>query len=106
MLEEVLSLNQWKKKKIAMSELRNLGYKIDERKFRKLVEINNYAYGEGIAKYYIAHSNNGYKLTMNWDEIKKSVADKRKRAITMLAECSKCEKQFQRRNNLKMEELI
>ena len=106
MLEEVLLLTEWKKKKIAMSELRNLGYKIDERKFRKLVEINNYAYGEGIAKYYIAHSNNGYKLTMNWDEIKKSVADKRKRAITMLAECSKTEKQFQRRNNLRMEELI
>ena len=41
MLEEVLSLTSWKKKKVAMNELRNLGYKINERRFRKLVEINN-----------------------------------------------------------------
>lgn len=41
MLEEVLSLTEWKKKKIAMSELRNLGYKIDERKFRKLKRKTN-----------------------------------------------------------------
>ena len=51
MLEEVLSLTNWKKKKVAMNELRNLGYKIDERRFRKLVEINNRMYGEGITKY-------------------------------------------------------
>lgn len=81
MLEEVLSLTDWKKKKVAMSELRNLGYKIDERKFRKLVEINNYAYGEGIAKYYIAHSNNGYKLTMNWDEIKSQLQIREKERL-------------------------
>lgn len=106
MLEEVLSLTKWKKKKQVLSELNNQGLKISERAFRKQVEINNKLYGNGQADYYIVHSCKGYKLSFNWDEIEKSISDKRKRALTMLAECSKAEKQFQRRNNLKMEELL
>lgn len=106
MLEEVLSLTKWKKKREILKELHKIGINISERKFRKQVEINNRLYGEGQANYYIVHGNSGYKLSFDWNEIEKSIADKRKRALTMLAECSKAEKQFQRRNNLRMEELI
>lgn len=106
MLEEVLSLTKWKKKREILKDLQRIGINISERKFRKQVEINNRLYGEGQANYYIVHGNNGYKMSFDWNEIEKSIADKRKRALTMLAECSKAEKQFQRRNNLRMEELI
>lgn len=106
MLEEVLSLTKWKKKREILKELHKIGINISERNFRKQVEINNKLYGEGQANYYIVHGNNGYKLSFDWDEIEKSIADKRKRALTMLAECSKAEKQFQRRNNLRIEDLI
>lgn len=105
MLEDVLSLNEWKKKKIILSELKSKGFDVNERHFRKQVEINNYLYGEGKLDYYIVHSVKGYKLSFNWDEISKSIADKRKRALTMLAECSKATKQYQRRNNLKIGEI-
>lgn len=106
MLENILSLTEWKKKKQILAELKSKGFRISERWFRQLVEINNKLYGEGQVDYYIVHSSNGYKLSFNWDEIEKSIADKRKRALTMLSECSKAEQQYQRRNNLKMEDII
>ena len=105
-LYSVLSLNKRKKKKEILSELKSQGIVLNERKFRKYVEKNNNMYGDGVTDYYIAHSNNGYKITFDWDEVELSIKDKRKRALTMLAECSKCERQFQRRNNLRMEDLI
>lgn len=103
-INEVLSLTNWKKKKEILEELRK-EFDISERTFRKLVEQNNRLYGQGKVDYYIAHSCNGYKLTFNWDEMKKSIADNRKRAITMLVDCSKAEKAFQKRNQMKLEEL-
>lgn len=105
-LYSVLSLNKWKKKKEILSELKSQGIVLNERKFRKYVEKNNNMYGDGVTDYYIAHSNNGYKITFDWEEVELSIKDKRKRALTMLAECSKCERQFQKRNNLRMEDLI
>ena len=103
-INEVLDLNNWKKKDEILIELRK-NFDISERKFRKLVEQNNKLYGQGRVDYYIAHSSRGYKLTFNWEEMKKSIADNRKRAITMLVDCSKAEKAFQKRNQIKMEEL-
>lgn len=105
-LYNVLSLKKWKKKKEILSELKSQGIVISERKFRKYVEKNNNMYGDGVTDYYIAHSNKGYKITFDWEEVELSIKDKRKRALTMLAECSKCERQFQRRNNLRMEEIL
>lgn len=107
MLEElkgVLSLNDYKKKDEILKELR-IKCDISERKFRALVAQNNKLFGEGKVDYYIAHSSKGYKLTFNWDEMKKSIADNRKRAITMLADCTKAELAFQNRNNLQFTNL-
>lgn len=100
-----LSLTEWKKKRTILCELSNQGYQISERKLRKLVEQNNKFFGQGKVDYYIAHSYRGYKKTFDWQEMKKSIADNRKRAITMLVDCDQAEKAFQRRNQVKMEEL-
>lgn len=105
MLDEVLSLSEWRKKRDILKEYKQLGIKMNERSFRKQVEINNRLYGEGQVDYYICHSSKGYKLSFNWEEVEMSIADKRKRALTMLAECSRAKAQYQRRNNLKMEDL-
>lgn len=104
MLEEVLtilSLAKWKKKREILREIR-MKYDISERRFRLLVAQNNKLFGEGVSDYYIAHGPKGYKKTFNWDEMKKSIADNRKRAITMLVDCRNAEKQFQRRNQLNL----
>lgn len=103
-INEVLSLTEWKKKKEILNELRK-EFDISERQFRKYIEQNNKLFGQGKVDYYIAHSSRGYKKTFNWEEMSKSIADNRKRAITMLVDCSKAEKAFQRRNQIKMEEL-
>lgn len=102
---DILSLSEWKKKREILKELHNKEYSISERTFRKLVEQNNKLFGEGKVDYYIAHSYRGYKKTFNWEEIKKSVVDNRKRAITMLVDCKKAEEAFQKRNQIKMEDL-
>lgn len=99
---ESLSLTEWKKKK---DILKQLDFQISERSFRKLVEQNNKLFGQGKVDYYIAHSCRGYKKTFNWEEMQKSIADNRKRAITMLIDCSKAEKAFQNRNQVKMEDI-
>ena len=99
---ESLSLTEWKKKR---DILKQLDFQISERRFRKLVEQNNKLFGQGKVDYYIAHSCHGYKKTFNWEEMQKSIADNRKRAITMLIDCSKAEKAFQSRNQVKMEDI-
>lgn len=99
---ESLSLTEWKKKR---DILKQLDFQISERSFRKLVEQNNKLFGQGKVDYYIAHSCRGYKKTFNWEEMQKSIADNRKRAITMLIDCSKAEKAFQSRNQVKMEDI-
>lgn len=103
-INEVLSLTNWKKKNDILEELRK-DFDISERQFRLYVEQNNRLFGQGKVDYYIAHSSQGYKKTFNWEEMSKSIADNRKRAITMLVDCSKAEKAFQKRNQMKLEEL-
>lgn len=97
---EILSLTEWKKKREILNELRK-EFKVSERQFRLLVAQNNRLFGQGIVNYYIAHSSRGYKKTFNWDEMKRSIADNRKRAITMLVDCDHAEKAFQKRNQVK-----
>ena len=98
---EVLSLTEWKKKREVLKELRK-EFKVSERQFRLLVAQNNKLFGQGVVDYYIAHSARGYKKTFDWNEMKRSIADNRKRAITMLVDCDKAEKAFQKRNQIKM----
>lgn len=98
----ILDFKNYKKKKDILEELQSNKIEINERVLRRTIEKNNKLFSEGIVEYYIAHSNQGYKKTSNWNDIKKSISNNRKRAITMLIACDKAEKQFQRRNNLKL----
>ncbi len=102
---DILSLTEWKKKKEILKQIPS-EFEVGERTFRKLVEQNNRLFSEGKVDYYIAHSFRGYKLTFNWEEIEKSVADNRKRAITMLEDCRNVEDAFRKRNQIKMEEIL
>lgn len=102
MIIDFLSFNEWKTKKQWLSELNSNEIKTDERTLRKEIEKNNKAYAEGIVDFYIIHSVRGYKKTFNYEEIKKSIADNRKRAITMLIQASKAEKQMLRNMHTKL----
>ena len=102
MIIDFLSFNEWKTKKQWLSELNFNEIKTDERTLRKEIEKNNKAYAEGIVDFYIIHSAKGYKKTFNYEEIKKSIADNRKRAITMLIQASKAEKQMLRNMHTKL----
>lgn len=96
MIVEYLSFTDWKTKKELINELASENIYVDERLLRKQIETNNKFFAEGIVDYYIIHSCKGYKKTFSYDDIKKSIADNRKRAITMLIQADRAEKQMLR----------
>lgn len=83
-------IGNWKTRKTILKELANV-YDIhldeDGREWRLFVNNFNleacYKLTDG---YYIAHSCRGYKLTKQFDEMKRSLKDNHKRAIKMLVE--------------------
>ena len=86
MIYDLIDLTDWKKKPQILRELRNNGVPMNERKFRKLVEVNNKGFKEHIQGVkFIAHSNKlGYIATTDEEIIKESVNDNKKRALTQL----------------------
>jgi DNA-binding ferritin-like protein (Dps family) len=79
-----------------------------ERTFRKEKEEYNKKYREHLTNgYYVAHSNkDGYRLTTDHEEIKSSLVDNHKRAITMLVEESKVRKAMGEDINVFANEII
>ena len=69
MLEEVLSLTKWKKKKQILAELKAKGINVSERSFRKQVQIYNRLFGDSKVDFYIVHSVRGYKKSFNWKKL-------------------------------------
>lgn len=92
MLWDLIDLSEWKKKSQILEELETGGIKIDERRLRKLIELQNNLYCEHETKNFIVHSSKGYKVTTDREEILKSVADNHKRAINLLYKESKTKK--------------
>ena len=86
MIYDLIDLTNWKKKKDILRELQLNGVPMNERKFRKLVEVNNKGFKEHIQGIkFIAHSNSlGYIATTDEELIKQSVEDNKKRALTQL----------------------
>jgi len=86
MIYDIIDLTNWKKKPQILRELRNAGVVMTERKFRKLVEVNNKGFKEHIQGVkFIAHSNSlGYIATTDEEVIKSSIEDNKKRALTQL----------------------
>lgn len=62
---------------------------IGERKWRQNVAEHNLRWADGLEEYFIAHSQNGYRMTRNTDLICASIADNRKRALDQLYKVSK-----------------
>ncbi|MCI6753795.1 hypothetical protein [Galactobacillus timonensis] len=79
-----LNLTRWKKRKDILRELNGGGAGISDRAFRKWVEDFNKTYDGRKQPEYIVHGPKGYKITQDRTEIKKSIADNDRRAITIL----------------------
>lgn len=81
MIFEMINLFNWKKKREILKELKENGVYIHEREFRLIVKKHNKLFCEHKTEYFIAHSNKGYKLTKDEEEIMRSAMDYKKRAI-------------------------
>lgn len=89
MILDFIDLSEWKKKSQILKELKENGFSIKDRNFRKRVELNNRLYEEHVIDTFIAHSNKGYIATKDKDLIIASLKDNEKRALTMLKATSK-----------------
>lgn len=81
-------LQEWRTKRIILdfldSEDCRMRTKISERRLRNLFERNNKLRKEKKADQYVAHSNQGYKLTNNTAEILASGLDFKRQAKNLL----------------------
>lgn len=103
MLYELVDMTNWKTKKEILKELQDKDIILDEREFRKRVKKNNERFNNHEIDFYIAHSNKGYKKTTDFDEIKRSCEDKRKRSLDQLHEVSKTLKAIGENCNMRLE---
>lgn len=86
LIDELIGLDKWKTKEQIKKEVSEAlpNVKLNERKFRQDVEEHNRLYVEHLKDNFVAHSNKGYKLTNDYNEIKASIEDNRVRAIDQL----------------------
>ena len=96
-------LTEWIKKRKILDILVSKGVTMDERSWRKTVELHNKNYFEHKTDKYLAHSSKGYKLTTDKEEIIRSAKDYRKRAMDLLVKASKTLKAMGENDNLKLE---
>lgn len=79
-----IDLTRWKTRAEILQMLNQNGTQISDRSFRKWVEDFNKTYDGREQPEYIVHGPKGYKITQDRTEIKKSIADNDRRAITIL----------------------
>ncbi len=103
MIFELLDLSEWKKKKDLLKELKQNGVTMSERAFRKAVELHNKKFFEHQTDKYLAHSQKGYKLTTDKDEMIASAKDYRRRAMNQLVKASKTLKAMGENDNMHLE---
>ena len=101
-INDLIDLTEWKTKKQIEEELKNEGVAISERFFRLQVERHNDMYFAHIKDTYIAHSDKGYKLTKDKEEIIKSIEDTKKRGIDQLSKYHKCLKALGENANINL----
>ena len=83
MVEDYISYN-WKTKKEILQELKNDDIIINERAFRKKIELLNDLFMKHKLEYFIVHSSKGYKKTKSREEIIDSLEENHKRAMNLL----------------------
>lgn len=99
---DIVKLTDWKNKKNILQSFEDKGISVDERTFRNKVKDFNKMFYNHETKYFIAHSNKGYKMTTNVEEIKESIKDNHKRALDMLYEEAKIKKAIGENYNMKV----
>ena len=105
MLLEFVDLKEWKTKKTILKELKEQGYKMDERAWGTFVERHNKRYYQGLEQEYIVHSAKGYKLTKDTREINAALEDYKKRALNMLKKVSEGQKGLRDQMNAKFDQV-
>lgn len=100
---EYVDLTEWKTKKTILAELEKNGIKTDERTWRMYVEQYNKKYWDHVHDTYIVHSNKGYKLTDDKQEVVNSIEDGKKRALNLLWKYSKTMKALGQKDNIRMD---
>lgn len=98
-----VDISEWKTKNEIIDEITLNGGYINERSFRNMVKEKNKDFIDGLSEYFIAHSDKGYKITTDTDEIIKSIKDKEKRAFDMLVENARVRKRLNLRNNIQIQ---
>lgn len=103
MLIDYVDLKDWKTKKEILSEL-SINYKeVDERMWRYYVAEYNARFWNHEVDTFIVHSNKGYKLTADKDEICDSLLDMKKRSLNMLWKFSQTMKALGEKDNIKFD---
>jgi hypothetical protein len=91
--KDILGNNWVKKDKIIEKYKTAYGIDLNEREWRLMVANFNKEYNAHLTNGYdIVHSNKGYRLTNDYDEMRKSDNDLYKRSMKMLARVSKNKK--------------
>lgn len=103
MLWEYVDLTNWTTKEQILKELKKDFNDINERAFRKSVELQNSMYAEHQSNTFIAHSNKGYKIAVSEEEIRNSARDYRARAMDQLVKYSKIMKALGENANVSFE---
>lgn len=96
-------LMEWHTKKDAIKYLKENDLKLNEREFRKRVEIFNQRYFREDSELFIAHSSKGYILTSDKNIISKSIKDDRKRALRLLERYQKTVKKLSNADQINLE---
>ena len=99
----IVDLSNWKKKKDILVEAAANGVPMDERAWRLYVEKHNMRYWIHEEDEYIVHSNKGYKLTSDKQEIRESIEDNKKRGLNLLWKHSQTMKALGEVDNLRMD---
>lgn len=100
---KILKSRGWVKRKEIIRIARLNGRKLNEREVRKYIEKYNEHYMNCDKKTLIAHSNKGYKLTSDKDEINASAEALKKQGVNLLVKYSKTIKALGLQDNLRLD---
>lgn len=102
MIYELVDMTEWKTKKEILKELKDIGIEMNERYFRQVIENVNKLYSSHEIDKFIVHSNKGYKVSQNEEEIIASARDFRKRGLDQLVKSSKILRALGENSNLRL----
>lgn len=94
---KAIEIDEWTTRAEILKCLHMAGIQMSDRTFRKWIVESNEEFYDGKSDLYIAHSDKGYKITQDPEEIMKSVADLKRRAMDMLVKHRKARRALEKR---------